>query len=40
MISWLAMFITAGSILGVFGIGAALFAVRRVAWKWVDYDPL
>ena len=31
MISWLYMLVTAGSILALFGTGAALFLVRRLA---------
>ena len=33
MISWAAMLITAGAILALFGLGAALFAVRRIAYR-------
>jgi hypothetical protein len=40
MISWLYALITAGTILAVFGLGAALFAVRALAYRMVGYDTL
>ena len=40
MILWASMLITAGSILALFGIGASLFAVRRLAYRWAGYDTL
>ena len=38
MISWLYAIITTGGILLLFGLGAALFAVRRLAYRMVGYD--
>ena len=40
MISWLYAIITAGGILLLFGTGAALFAVRRIAYRMAGYDTL
>ncbi len=40
MISWAYMLITSGSILLLFGTGAALFAVRRLAYRMVGYEAL
>ena len=38
MISWLYVLVTTGGILLLFGTGAALFAVRRLAYSMVGYD--
>lgn len=40
MISWLYVLVTALSILVLFGLGAALFAVRALAYRWAGYDTL